>query len=385
MPTLNTQTHDQLVAGQAVAIQASSRSLVDFSVGSILRALSEAVTGVALWLQGLILVLLASTRAATATASDLDTWVADFGAAPTAVDPTLIARLPATSSTGALTFSRKSTTGAANVPVGSTVGTQDGSQSFKVTVDTTNPAYSSTLNAYVLAAGVGSITVAAASVNTGAATNAAIGAVNTLTSAIPGVDAVNNAAAFVGGADPETDAAFRIRFRQFVAALRLATPKAVQAAIQGLQRGVTCTVVENLDYSGGAHPGFFYALVDDGTGNPPTSLLTAASAAADATRAAGIAFAVFAPTVVPINVTATLVTAAGANHASDIATAQTALTAYLNTLPIGATVYISRIWQVLQDSSGDVVEVTGLSVNSGSADITMTRNQVAKAGTLTIS
>ena len=68
MPALQTQTFDQLVQIEATAIQASSGgSLIDFSVGSILLAFAQAVAMVALWLQGLILQLLITTRAATAS------------------------------------------------------------------------------------------------------------------------------------------------------------------------------------------------------------------------------------------------------------------------------------------------------------------------------
>ena len=80
MATLETKDFDTLVEEQAAIVQgSSSRALLDFSIGSILRAIVEAYAAVAMWLQGLILSVLSLTRAATSSGSDLDSWMADFG------------------------------------------------------------------------------------------------------------------------------------------------------------------------------------------------------------------------------------------------------------------------------------------------------------------
>ncbi|MFX8028091.1 baseplate J/gp47 family protein, partial [Acinetobacter baumannii] len=105
--------------------------LVDLTVGSVLRAIVEANAAVVVWLEGLLLQVLAITRAATSSGADLDSWVADFG----------VTRLPAVAATGIVTFSRFTTTQQVLVPVGATVQTADGTQQFTVTIDTTNPAY----------------------------------------------------------------------------------------------------------------------------------------------------------------------------------------------------------------------------------------------------
>lgn len=382
---LNTRTFTQLLEGIAAAVQGRSSGLVDFSVGSIVRAVAEAFTGTVLWLQAQLLALLATTRAETSNAGDLDTFVADFGAAPTADDETLIQRLGAATARGAVTFGRLTTTGQVVVPVGATVATQDGAQTYAVDLDTTNPAYNAGLGGYAMAIGVASLTVKVTAITAGAAANAVVGAINTITSAIPGVDSVTNALAFTTGAEAETDAQFRVRFRKFIAALRKATPLALSFAIESLQRGVTCKPVEHVDHAGAAKVGYFYFLVDDGTGVPSSELLTAAGAAVDASHAAGIEFAVYAPSVVSIDVVADVVVVDGASAAQVIADVQLALAGFLNTLPIGQTVYWSRVWQVIHDASADVKEVATLTVEGAAVDVTMTVNQVAKAGTLAIS
>lgn len=378
------KTFTTIVQGEVAAVQARAQGLADLTIGSVLRAVLEAFAGVVLWLQGLILVLLRTTRLATSPDADADSFVADFGAAPLPGDPTLFERLPASFAGGLLTFTRFSTTGTATVLVGQTVSTLDGSQKFTVLLDTANPAYDPVAVGYTMVAGIGTLNLKARALTAGSAGNAAAGAVNTITSAIVGVDTVTNAAAFSGGFDQETTAAMNVRFRQMIAALMKGTPLALRFAIASLQRGVTAIVVENTHFDGTTEKGFSTILVDDGSGFPSSDLLTAAGVAADEVHAAGTSFACYAPVVTTINVSAVLVTTSTSTHTNVVALAIAALNAFLNSLPIASPVYWSRVWQVLQDSSPDVLEVTGLTVNSGTADIVLSFKGVAKSGTLAI-
>jgi uncharacterized phage protein gp47/JayE len=381
---LNSKTFTALVQGMAAAIQSSASGLVDLSVGSIERAFTEATAGVVLWIQGLILALLLATRASTSVGADLDSFIADLGSGPTPIDPNLISRFLATGSSGSVVFSRLSTIAQVVLPVGSTVSTQDGSQQYSVPVDLTNTAYSAPLNGYVLPIGTVTVTVKVTALTPGSASNAVAGAINTITSACPGIDAVTNPVGLTSGADAESDLAFLARFRLFIASLREATPKALKFAITNLQAGVACALVENFQYGGAAQAGFFYFIVDDGSGAPPGSLVTAAGQMIDAHRAAGIQFGVYAPTIVLVPASMTVVNSPTSTHAVVVATVLAAVTNYLNTLPLQASVLYSRIWQVAQDASPDVVEITGLTVNSGTTDVAITVNQVAKAGVVTV-
>src|ERR1700739_2986107 len=90
------QNFATLVAGMAAAVQGACQQLLDLTVGSVLRAILEANASVALWMQWLIMLVLQTTRAATSTGPDLDSWVADFG----------VARLPGTAASGVVTLSR---------------------------------------------------------------------------------------------------------------------------------------------------------------------------------------------------------------------------------------------------------------------------------------
>ncbi len=226
MATLNTQDFPTLVENMAAAAQGAAQQVLDFTIGSILRAVVESVAGVALFLQSLVLQVLTLTRASTSQGPDLDSWMADYG----------LTRLPAVAASGTVTFSRFTPTLQAVVPVGAQVITADGSETFAVTLDATNAAYSAALGGYVLAPGVASVNVTVAANSPGSAGNVVSGAISFIGTAIPGVDTVTNAAAFTNGLDAESDAALRLRFVAYIASLSKATKGAVGYASTRLGR-----------------------------------------------------------------------------------------------------------------------------------------------------
>src|SRR5580698_8266399 len=124
---LNLKAFSQLVEDMGAALQSSASSLIDVSVGSVVRAIFEANASVVLWLQWLVLQVLSATRASTSHGPDLDSWMLDFGQT----------RLPAMPSTGIVTFSRFVNTLSATIPTGTLIKTTDGSLSFSVTPDQT--------------------------------------------------------------------------------------------------------------------------------------------------------------------------------------------------------------------------------------------------------
>lgn len=369
---LSTQDFPTLVRNSVTAIQGAARGLVDLTVGSILRAVVEANATVILWLQGLILQLLATTRAATSNLADLDSFMLDFG----------VTRLAAVAASGPVTFARFTATAQAVVPVGVTILSADGTQAYTVILDTTNAAYSATLGGYVLAAGVSGINVTVTAVTAGIAANAVIGQISLLNQPVSGVDTVTNAAAFTNGVDAESDAAFRARFITYIASLSKATKTAVGNAITSLKQGVIYSLTENLTYGGAAQNGYFFVVIDDGTGTPPGSLLSSASNAIDAVRPVTSTFGVFAPVVVTANIAMTITTAAGYGHTATAALVAAALSNYVNLLTLGQTLAFSRLTQIAYDASPGVTNVTGVTLNSATADVAATALQVIKAGTV---
>lgn len=371
---LTTRTFTDLVRGQVAAIQGSASALQDLSPGSVLRAAVEAFAQVALWLQGLILVLLATTRAATSSGADLDSFVGDFG----------VTRLGATSASGVLAFSRFSSTASGFIPLGATAETADGTRQFSVIADTTNAAWNAGLSGYVLSVGVGSLSVPALALTAGAAGNAVAGAVNTIVSAIPGIDTVTNADPFTNGDDAESDAALRKRFIDFLANLEKATPGAVDYAVESVEAGVDHSLVENENYDGSPHPGYFYVVADDGSGAPSSDFLSAVGHAIEATRPLTSTFGVFPPTLLTANIAMTIHVAAGYVSGTVLAAVQAALTTYINGLGLDGDLAFTRLSQVAYSASPGVANVTAITVNGGTVDMSAAAKQVIKAGTFTL-
>jgi uncharacterized phage protein gp47/JayE len=374
MATLNTQTFTQMVSNFAAAVQGACAQLTNFTVGSVLLAIDEATAGVAMWLQSLILQVLTITRAATSSGSDLDTWMSDYN----------FTRLPATYATGQVTLGRFSPSFQATIPIGTTVQTGDGLQQFTVIADTTQSAYNASLNAYVIPANTNSAIVTVQAVNSGTQGNVAANTITQLTQVVQYVDTVTNAAALTNAVNAESDSAFRTRFQAYINSLSKATKTAIGNAVLAVQQGLSYVLVENQSYGGITQPGYFYVVLDDGTGHPSSTLLSTVANAVDAVRPFTSTFAVFAPVVQTANVAMTITTASGYSHATVVSAVQAALQSYINALPIGGTLYYTRLEQVAYDASPGVVDVYGVTLNSGTADLVATNQQIVKYGTVAV-
>jgi len=209
-----------LVRTQAAAVRGGAAGLIDLSVGSVLRAVLEANASVGLWVQWLIVQVLATTRAATSAGADLDTWVGDFG----------VARLPGTPARGQARLGRGVPGLAASVPVGTLVRTAGpGALTFRVVADPGHPAWTGT--GYALAAADTDVTVPILAVLPGAAGNVRPTAIVQMATALPGVDRVTNDGPLIGGVDAEGDAVLRTRFGGFIDSRTRATPGAVAWAV----------------------------------------------------------------------------------------------------------------------------------------------------------
>lgn len=378
MAVLNTKNFATLVQNQAAAIQGRARQLIDFSVGSVLRAVIEANAGVALWLQGLAVKILTVTRASTSTAGDLDTFVEDYG----------LTRLGAQFAIGAATFSRFTPSAQALIPVGAIIKTLDGAQSYQVIADASNSAFNSGLNGYVVGAGIASLSVPVEALAPGPAGNAQAGFVGLISTSIPFVDTVSNAAAFAGGADQETDAALRARFINYILSLSRGTVAAIIYAVTSLRLGLQATVVENENYDRTPNEGFLCVTVATSDPNPvPDSVtLTKAAAAVLAYRAGGIWAGIFGPQVLTVQVQMVLVCDPAYDRNVLVGNAGEVIRGYINTLALGATLYNSKLVQLAQDSSPGVLSVASCRINEiFGGDLVADKRNIIRAGTVTIS
>lgn len=371
---LNLKAFSQLVEDMGAALQSSASTLVDVSIGSVVRAIFEANASVVLWLQWLVLQVLQTTRAATSAGSDLDTWMLDFGQI----------RLPAVPSVGTVTFSRFVATLPANIPVGTTVKTVDGSLVFSVTEDQTQSIWQSGAAAYVLPAGVATADLPVTCTVGGSVGNVLAGTVTVIAASLPGVDLVNNANPFSAGTNTEGDPALRSRFQTYLASRSRATLTAVLNAIANVQQGLAVALQENTAADGTAQVGSFRVIVDDGSGYPSSALLAAVASAVDAVRPIGTRFAVVPPQVLAVNVSLTAVLNTASNSTVSILGMQNQIATYLNGLPIGASASVTRVAQNAYLAGAAIENVAGIQLNGSTADISVPAGTVIKAGTVVV-
>ncbi len=324
------------------------------TTGSVVRALLEANASVGLWMQWLIIQVLGATRASTSSGPDLDSWVADFG----------MARFPAASAVGFVTFSRVTAGLATVVPVGALVrtGLTTSDQVFAVVPDTSNRAWTGA--GFSVGAADMSITIRVAAQQQGVAGNVVAGSVTLLANAIPGIDTVTNTSPMIGGLDPETDIALRLRFAGFLDSRSRATSQAVGFAISSVRQGLSYTVIDRVDASGAVRAGHFTVTIDDGTGSPTPELIAQVAAAVELVRPIGSTFSVRSPLVVPVTIQVRAVGTAAA-----LASAQAAILAYVAALPIGAPLTVTRLYQIAYGADAAISNLYGATLNGGTSDL----------------
>lgn len=387
--TPGTKTFSQILQDFAAAAQGVCATLIDFVIGSITRAISEAQGGVALWLQGQILQVLVASRLSTAVAAagannsvgpDVDSFVGDFG----------FERNAAIAAVGQVTFARFNTTNEAIIPAaqvvngviqpgGTVLQTADGTQSFTVIADNTQAAYSAALNAYVINASAANCAATVQANNSGLQGNILAGTLTVIQTGIAFVDTVTNASAFSNGRNAETNGALQTRFTNTFGSLSLGTTPAILAAITAVNANLQATVqLSPLSFPA------VTVVVDDGSGNIPAGLLARAAAAVAATVADGISFAVLAATELTATIQMSITTAPGFNHSAVCAAVQTALANYIDGLGLGNPLDFFNLPAVAQGVAG-VTGVTSLSLNSGSSNIVPTPAQTIKSGTIAVS
>ncbi|CAH2606136.1 Baseplate protein (plasmid) [Rhodovastum atsumiense] len=383
---LPTVGFSDLVRRQAAAAQGAARNLLDFSVGSALRALVEASAKVALWLQWQALDILAATRLGSSKGSDVDSFVADFG----------MPRIAAVPASGPVTLARATPTTAAVVLVGGILRTEDASQAFVITADTAHPNYSAALGTpdattglppggYLAPVGTASISVPVAAQYAGVTGNVSAGTITRIGSGISGFDTASNAVAFTTGINAESDDAVKARFPLYIGSLSKATATAIASAVAGVQQGLTWSITENVDEAGASSPGRIIVTIDDGTGSPPDSLLASVYAAVDQVRAFGVGpLAVHRPTTTYVDI-ALAVTAPAAVKATLAAQVERAIATHVASLGIGQPLRHSRIIAIAYGVSSQVSNVSAVSIAGGTADIVPGAIGIVRASSITVS
>jgi hypothetical protein len=365
MPTLPTQSFSTIVQNTASGIQGRAGRLLNFSIGSVFRAIAEGFAGIFLWFQALALQLLTAIRLNTSTGIDVDTFTADF---MPLVSGTTSPRLGAQAASGQVVFARLSAgPSQVAIAVGATVQTTDHSQSYTVVGDPTYPTYNSFFQGYYLQPNISSIVVPVQAVVPGALGNVGAGTITLITSTITGIDTVNNPAALTNGADQESDAALKLRFAAYILGLSRGDLYGVQSAILGTGVTVQYDVVEDYNLDGSWHSGYFYVICDDGSGAPSNDFLTTVANAVNSVRPLGTMAGVFPPSVIQAAVSLTVGVASGYDEPTVESIVATTIAQNINGLGLGVSLPWSQIAGWAYDVAG-VNNVTAVLLNSLSGD-----------------
>lgn len=345
---------------QVAAVQAEADAVVDASAGSITLAFVEAVNGVVLWLQGLIAQAIALARLTTSFGANVDSFVGQFA----------MTRLPAVAASGSETFGVL-TAGSSpiDIAVGTLISTGPGGTQFAVTLNTTNAAYNPATGGYTLVAGATSVTLPVQCTVAGTVGNVAANTITSPVTPIIGIDTYANAAAFTNGVAAESDAALKTRFALYIQSRASATAAAIVYAATSVQQGVRYQLVP-------ASPqvGFYTLYVDDGSGAPPTSFVTAITAAVQAVTAEGITPSVQRFTPLVVSISCNLSIAPGAVQQTVIANVSAAIAAYvagLQPTTSGMTLPYLELPVVIAAADPNVTGIVAgsLTVNGGTSDI----------------
>lgn len=356
----------------ATAAQAAAATALDFTLGSVMRALAEANAAVGLWIQWQILQVRSMTRLSTSTGDDIDSFVGDFG----------LVRLPGAAATGQVVVSRYAATQPALVLPGVLVRTADGTATVAIAADTDNPYWSTAAGAspgYLVPAGVASASLPAIATATGQVGNVGTGTLLLLATAVPGIDTVTNPAPFSGGLDAESDAALQARFRDFIAALSQATVPAITYAARSLQQGLAVQVVEPAPGAG-----YVTLYVDDGTGVPSQDLLSRVAQAVEPVRPIGLRIMVLAPTIVPVSISVIMIYPAGASAQDAEPLITAAVASYIGNLSMGQSLSFAKLTQIVLDAAPDGSDVSSLLLNSATATVAAGPGQRVHLGALSV-
>lgn len=298
--------------------------------------------------------------------------VLSFGFADTTYGPYLdmrasergLTRKPAVKATGSITFTGPDGT---LIPQGTEVSTGGEVPIYFVTM--TDVTVSS-----------GTATVAAEATTAGASGNVTIGAIKLVVGALAGTIVVTNATPFTSGVDTESDTDFLARYLDFVR-----KPATSGNANQYRQWALEVTGISDakvLPVWAGAGTVKVVLLDVDKTA-PDSAKVTETAAYIETVRPIGATVTVVGATEVAINISGTYTLASGSTLTDARTQIAAGLKTYLQTLAFtDPTVRYTQIANVVLGTAA-VIDYTGLTVNGGTANITIVDGSVAVVGTVT--
>lgn len=376
-PVLSTLNYNQVLSNLIGAWAAESGAVPQLLPGDPLLALFQAVSSQIVFLESVAQYVANLTRAQTSTGTDLDSWMAQFD----------FTRLPAVYAVGAVTLGVNSVHNTStNVSLNTVVQTVGGAIQYQLIADTTQAAYDPTSQSYVLPANTSSITATAQALAAGSSSNVQAGQLTQFSSPPAGIDTVTNGLAIQNGLDAESDSAFLARFVVYIQNLSKATLGAVEEAITSVQADLDYVVLDNTNAANQFQPGMFTVVIDDGSGNPPSTLINAVANAVTAVRGLSILSSVIGPQLVSGTVSLAVRLASGYTLAMVTAPVQDAVATFSTTLTIGGAAYIDAIMDAAKSVTGVLSVAPTMLIDGVNSDLLVTPLEVWRvtAGNVTV-
>lgn len=237
------------------------------------------------------------------------------------------------------------------------------------------------VGAPVLASTAERISVAAESEDTGEAYNAVVGAIRELVQVPDGVTDVTNTSTFIGGTDEEDMETFRSRLLDFIRNPRTGSAADLEGWAEAVDGVDTARAFAN-DNMGVVTAGHTTVRIAGPNGAVPSAgVVAAVLAELQAKDIQNIVIHVGTFTPVPTNVTVTPTMETGYVLADITASVQEAITDYINSVPVGATVYVAGLYDVIFGLPG----IATLVVNTPAVDQTATATEKRTPGTIIVS
>lgn len=417
------------------AVTSVTSRLTNFGEGSASGGLVNAAQSVGVAIQNAAQFIVSICRAATSNGAWLASFIADYYCPPPSpatfaggtysTAPLLFGNyqnapvggwfIPAgTAGTATLnadgTYTYTPPTGGVTVQNNPPIGTP--AKQFMVVADATNPNYNAGLGGYVIQSGTASVVATVQAMTQGAESNIVAGSLVVIVT--PGTPAayISQTQDIENGQDGESDPAVRVRFQKYISSLAKGTSNAIDAAVLGVQSGLSYTNNDRLDALGNPATAFFTIVVDDGSGAISPTTLASVVAAINGTntnpptpaRAEGIGFAVIAPQNVEFAVSLVgTIAQPGFDLTAVRAALASAIQAWLNAAGVGSTGYANAtapptpgfvtylglldvINGFIGTQSGQGLLYAGtVTLQGGSSDVPVSPYQLPRASNLTIS
>jgi uncharacterized phage protein gp47/JayE len=224
------------------------------------------------------------------------------------------------------------------------------------------------------------LSLAAQAEETGANGNALAATITALSNAPSALTDVTNPAPFTGGTDPEDTEDFRTRLLSYLQAPQTGSPGDLKNWAEAVDGVESATVFSN-DNLGTPQNGHVTVRISAPGGTQPSAgLLQAVADALSLYDLATVTLHVSNFTAVSTNVSVTLTLASSYTHTDVDPTVNQAIQDYINSLPVGGTVYINGIIDAVFGLPG----VTNVAVTVPATDQATAATSKRVPGTITI-